>query len=105
MDTGRALRVARRRGGLSQRALADRAGVPQPAIARIERGTVVPRVDTLDRLLNACGHSLEVEHRLGVGVDRTVIRELLRLTPRERIQRAAQEAAFLERFLTARRKT
>ncbi len=74
----------------------------QPAIARIERGTVVPRVDTLDRLLVACGHSLEVERRLGAGVDRTVIRELLRLTPRERLDLAAEEASNMARLLRAR---
>jgi predicted transcriptional regulator len=28
--------------------------VAQPAVARIESGAVVPRVDTLDRLLAAC---------------------------------------------------
>jgi len=50
MDAARTLRDARRRAHLTQRALASRSGIPQPAIARIERGTVVPRVDTLDRL-------------------------------------------------------
>jgi predicted transcriptional regulator len=75
----------------------------QPAIARLERGAVVPRVDTLDLLLKACGHSLEVERRLGAGVDRTVIRRLLRLTPRGRLEVAVQEAVNLDRLLRARR--
>jgi predicted transcriptional regulator len=75
--------------------------VAQPAIARIEKQTVVPRVDTLERLLRACGQSLEVEDRIGVGVDRSVIRELLRLSPKERIIRAAEDANNLHRFLEA----
>lgn len=92
MDAARVLRAARRRAGLSQRELARRAGVPQSAVARIENGTVVPRVDTLDRLLAGCGEALEASPRLGVGIDRTMIRELLRLTPGERARLAAEEA-------------
>ena len=47
-----------------------------------------PRVGTLDRLLEGCGYGLEVEPRLGIGIDRTQIRELLKLTPTERLARA-----------------
>lgn len=70
-------------------------GVKQPAIARIESDQVSPRVDTLDRLLRACGADLEPTRRLGVGVDRTMIRELLKLTPRERVELAIKEARLL----------
>jgi DNA-binding XRE family transcriptional regulator len=35
---GEAIRTARRRAGLSQRALAGRSGVDQPTISRLERG-------------------------------------------------------------------
>ena len=54
----RLLRSARRSGGLSQRALAERAHVHQPAIAAIERGTKDARVAHLDRLLRGAGHRL-----------------------------------------------
>lgn len=47
------LRTARERAGLTQRALAARSGVPQPHIARIESGQVVPKPETVDRLLRA----------------------------------------------------
>ena len=96
MDPARTLRDARRRAGLTQRALASRSGIPQPAIARIERGTVVPRVDTLDRLLAGCGEQLGSEPRLGIGIDRTPIRALLRLTPAQRIRVATREGRNLE---------
>jgi predicted transcriptional regulator len=99
MKAARLLRTARRRAGLSQRELADAAGVAQPAIARIESGRVQPRVDTLDRLLEACGWDLEVAPRLGIGVDRTVMRLLLRLTPIERLELAVADARGLERIL------
>lgn len=92
MDAGSRLRTARRRAKLSQRALAQLTGIPQSSIARIERNTSTPRVDTYARLLRATGHTLEVETQLGVGVDRTAIRERLRLSPRERLDLAVQEA-------------
>ena len=104
MDTALTLRQARRAAGLTQRDLANRAGVAQPAIARIESGGVVPRVDTLDHLLRACGHNLQVATRAGTGVDRSVIRQLLRLTPRERLDLAVTEARNLDRFVKASRR-
>lgn len=63
MDAARVVREARGRAGLTQRELAQATGIHQPAIARIETGDVVPRVDTLGRLLAACGASLVVEQR------------------------------------------
>lgn len=53
MNAARALGWARRRAGLSQRALAAQSGVPQSTIGRIEAGLVDPRVRTLSRLLRA----------------------------------------------------
>ena len=46
---------ARRRAGLSQRALARRAGVPASTVNRIELGRMSPTVEMLDRLLAAAG--------------------------------------------------
>jgi predicted transcriptional regulator len=62
------LRDARRSAGLSQRELAHRTGVAQPAISRIERGLASPRTDTLDRLLRACGKDAALIDRPGAGV-------------------------------------
>lgn len=80
---GRMLREARARANLTQRELAGKSGIPQETIARIERGRADPRVKTLDRLLEACEFGLEVAPRLGIGIDRTQIRERLR-TPLDR---------------------
>ena len=74
---GRMLREARARARLTQRRLAEKSGIPQETIARIERGRSDPRVNTLDRLLAACEFGLEVMPRLGIGVDRTQIVERL----------------------------
>jgi predicted transcriptional regulator len=71
-------------------------GAPQPVVARIESGAVVPRIDTLDRLLAGCGEQLESRPRLGVGLDRSVIRNLLALSPGQRARLAVEEARNLD---------
>jgi transcriptional regulator with XRE-family HTH domain len=90
MNAGSLLKRARRTAGLSQRALAQAAEVPQSTVGRIEAGLINPRVATLGKLLDACGYELEALPRLGEGVDRTLIQELLALTPRERLEYAAK---------------
>jgi len=98
MTAGELVRTARGRAGLTQLELGKRAGVTQAGISRIEDERVSPRFDTLARLLEACGFSIEIAPRLGEGVDRTAIRELLRLTPAERARLAVEEARNLERI-------
>ena len=102
MKASRALKYARARAGLSQRELAEKAGLPQSTVGRIESGAVDPRFETLMTLLRACGYDLEVEPRLGVGVDRTQLRELLRLTPEQRLKYAATAARGVNAFRRAR---
>jgi len=100
----RMLKHARGRAGLTQRALAAKVGIPQETIARIESGRVDPRVGTLDRLLEGCGFGLEVEPRLGIGVDRTHIDALLDLTPSERLALAVDnDRHFVDLRLSIRR--
>jgi transcriptional regulator with XRE-family HTH domain len=82
---------ARFGAGLSQRELARRSAVPQAAISRIERGLVSPRTETLDRLLRACGRDVGLVARPGTGLDRSLIRERLRLTTSERARLAVRE--------------
>jgi transcriptional regulator with XRE-family HTH domain len=96
VDAARTLHLARGRAGLTQRRLAAIVGIPQSVVARIESGRTVPRVDTLDRLLAGCGETLEARPRIGAGVDRTQIRELLRLTPGQRAGLAVREATNLD---------
>jgi transcriptional regulator with XRE-family HTH domain len=63
MDSGLLLRRARARAGLTQRALAERAGTSHATLATYETGAKVPRVDTLDRILRAAGYQPDVELR------------------------------------------
>jgi len=51
----RQLIAHREQHGWSQRELADRAGMKQPQLARLETGQVEPKLDTLERLAKAVG--------------------------------------------------
>ena len=93
---------ARRSAGLTQRQLSELSRVPQPTIARIESGKQMPRVDTLDRLLRACGWELDMTLRRGLGEDLGLIRSWLALTPQERAERGAQYGRALGRIRAAR---
>jgi uncharacterized protein len=60
MNVSETIRTARTDAGLSQVELAARAGTSQPTLARYESGGSLPTLPTLERLLAACGHALEV---------------------------------------------
>lgn len=57
---GAALRRERERLGLSQEALADRAGVDRTEIGKLERGTREPRLRTLVKIYRALDVSPDV---------------------------------------------
>lgn len=100
MHAARTLRWARRRAGFTQRQLADKAGVPQSTIGRIEAGLVDPRLGTFDRLLRACDIVLEPELDWTGGGDRSLIQAQLAKPPRVRLEQASQlgrEASVLRR--------
>jgi transcriptional regulator with XRE-family HTH domain len=92
------LRQARTRAGLSQRALARRAGTAQSAIARIEAGQTSPTWDTLARLLAAADVELsaQLEPHLVVGshmLDH--VPSILRMTPEQRLEEVKNVTEFL----------
>ena len=98
------VRWARRRAGFSQRELAERAGVPQSTVARIESGAVDPRASTLRSLLRVCEVDLEAMAVIGRGIDVSLIREDLKKSPRERLDDGAIAAENTARlFGSARR--
>jgi predicted nucleotidyltransferase/DNA-binding XRE family transcriptional regulator len=80
MDAATLIRDARGAAGLSQRELAKIAGTSQPAIVRYERGTSVPTLTTLDRLLEACGRRvvLSAEPVIGLATKDTPLAQRLR---------------------------
>jgi transcriptional regulator with XRE-family HTH domain len=54
-DLGKNLRAVRLDLGLSQEEIAERSGVPQGEVSRIERGERDPRVSTVLQLAKAIG--------------------------------------------------
>ena len=90
---GRLVRAARWRADLSQRALAQAAGVPRSTVARIESGHVSPRVDTFVRLLEAAGPATALEAFIDLDKGRQEIREMLALTPTQRIEHLMVEVS------------
>ena len=88
MQAADLLKRARSDARLTQRELASRIGIPQSVVARIESGAADVRVATLDRLLRACDTDLTLRPRPGRGVDRGLIRTMLRLSPAERFDAA-----------------
>jgi transcriptional regulator with XRE-family HTH domain len=60
IETTRLIRGARHAAGLTQHELAERAHTAQPAVAAYESGTRTPNIATLERLLHACDHEVDV---------------------------------------------
>jgi ribosome-binding protein aMBF1 (putative translation factor) len=58
---GQAIRERRLALGLTQAELAERAGMTQPALSRLEAGGVVPTIPLLERISSALEADLVVE--------------------------------------------
>src|SRR5258708_39556378 len=83
---------ARRSAGLSQRALAARAGIAQQEIARYERGRVTPSLERLRSLIAACGLELTFGlARADHSYDEQILAALA-LAPARRLERALRDA-------------
>lgn len=92
------VREARRRAGLSQRALAERAGTTQSAVARLENGGATPSFDTVRRLVRLCGLDIEVALLAMDDSDLAQARRLGQLTPAERLDRAERVSTQLRQL-------
>jgi hypothetical protein len=88
MTSGALIRQARMRAGLSQVELSKRSGKDRAQIARWERDVVIPSLETLRELLQACGYDLElalVPYQPDPKHDAR-LRKTLERTPQERLQ-------------------
>jgi predicted transcriptional regulator len=80
------IKAARKRAGLTQAELARRLAVSQPVVARLERPGANPRLLTLDRVIAATGHGLELSLTSPSGIDESMIAADLKLTPNQRLR-------------------
>ena len=88
------IREARRRAGLSQAELAERAGTTQSAIARLERGRTTPSLERTRELIRACGLDLRFELVPIDDADLSLARTNRRLSVDARVRQNANAVAF-----------
>jgi transcriptional regulator with XRE-family HTH domain len=102
MEADALIRHARRAAGLTQVELARRLGTSQPAIVKLERPGANPTVRTLDRVLRATGHHLELSAPTwSPGVDESLIRKQLELPPAERLRDLERHSAQIRQLMIA----
>ncbi|HEX3926976.1 MAG TPA: helix-turn-helix domain-containing protein [Gemmatimonadales bacterium] len=92
------LREARARAGLTQRALAERAGTAQSVVARIEKGQASPTWGTLTHLLASAGFDLRPRLELKPTAQSHMLADvdrILALSPEARLRELANVSRFL----------
>jgi transcriptional regulator with XRE-family HTH domain len=90
-NPGFLLKHARLSAGLTQLELAERLGISQASVSKLEHSGSNPTVETLDRALRATGKQLKLSTiDWQPGVDVASIARHLKLTPMERLDRFAE---------------
>jgi transcriptional regulator with XRE-family HTH domain len=105
MSASTLIRSARRAAGLTQAELAERAGVPQSVVARLESPGSNPTLRTVERLLTAADHTLAVAEAGQSGVDASLIERNLALTPAQRFEAFRRSQRNVSRMLRKARPT
>jgi transcriptional regulator with XRE-family HTH domain len=90
--------MAREEAGLSQRELAERAGVAQSEIARIESGKREPSIPTLQRILAGAGAELRFRLAPLDDHDRVMAARQQRRSPDQKKTAAARHAHNVDQF-------
>jgi transcriptional regulator with XRE-family HTH domain len=99
---GKLIRLRRREAGVTQRQLAARMGTTQSAIAALERPGSNPTVRTVADALDALGYQLTFQTTpKPAGVDESLIRQQLELSPGERLRQLEQMAAQSRELMLA----
>lgn len=88
------IRRVRVRAGLSQTELARLLGTKQPVVSRWESGRDEPRLSTLSRIARACGLRLVLSAEFD-DVDRAQIRQMLAMSPEQRLAGAENLSRLL----------
>lgn len=101
MASGHLLREARRRAGLSQAQLGERAGKAASAISRWERAGSEPSLETLRALVRAAGFDLVVGMVGADDHDLALIRRSLARTPEERLVEMVQAVRALDSMVAS----
>ena len=70
---GDVIKVCRQTAGLTQRELAERTHLSIQRLSTYELNKVVPRVDVLDSILDACGYELGIREKRIVYTEEDVV--------------------------------
>jgi transcriptional regulator with XRE-family HTH domain len=100
---GSLLKTARFDLGISQRELADRAGVAQSTIARIESGRTDTGLENLYRILAAIGLEPQIQLEQLDDHDRVLEEREARLSDEDRMAKRERHRKIVEQFRNARR--
>jgi transcriptional regulator with XRE-family HTH domain len=96
------LKEARRRAGLTQAELGERAGKAASAISRWERAGSEPSLETVRQLVRAAGFELTVALAPSDEHDLALIRRALRQTPQARLAEMVQAVRALDSMAAPR---
>ena len=96
------VRAARRQAGITQKELARRLGTTQSVIARWESGRVSPTVETLSKVVRACGLNLVISLRPAGDHDLGLALESQKLTPEQRLDQLTATVRFGNELRAAR---
>jgi transcriptional regulator with XRE-family HTH domain len=101
MFGGQVVREARRRAGLTQAQLAERAGTTQSAIARLERGDVEPGFHRVVELVRVAGLDLRVGLVAYDDHDWSIAAQNLQVSPARRVRNLKSLLESVERARAA----
>lgn len=87
LPAGGELRAKRTELGLTQKEVADRAGISQPLVARIEKGGVDPRLSTLNKLVDVLNSAATEQLPLAKDL---IEGGIASVAPNETVRRAVQ---------------
>ena len=82
-NVARAVIALRSQNGLTQRELAERIGIKQPQLARIESGKQLPKLETLALLADGAGYTIEVNFVPKTRKKRSQKIKSIKVAPRE----------------------
>jgi len=96
MIAGHLVRQARRRSGLTQADLAKRVATTQSAVARWETGGSTPSLETLRRIVEACGFEFHYAITERDTSEWSLAQRNLTLTHEQRLDQLVRTVAFAQ---------
>ena len=89
------IRQARKRAGLTQAELAANAGTTQSAVARWESGGASPSLETLQRIVEACGLELRYGLAPAGSTEWALAQSNVALSHQQRLDQLVRTVAFV----------